>query len=185
MTIQLDLQIERLFKLNEQGKGPFLRQTKHFEETSELADAIVENAPVAAQLGEAIDGLLMILSIGADYVSETEFPIMFNSAVNDSFAWDFNVAQGDFETGILHECIAYNCLKYIGSLQHISTAVQQHEGVASSQYKGKAGLNQIVTALCASTAKLMTLIAYIAVEDPTMIQTIYNEKMDKWEKVSK
>lgn len=179
----LELHTARLYQLNEQGKGPFLRQTKHFEETSELAEAIITGASVGSQLGEAIDGLLMLLSIAADYASEPAFDVAMTSYVNMHLTQSREVAKTmpDHLAGIL----PFKTLEYIGTLQYITTAVQKYERVGSSDYKGTAERTDITNAIIHSVGKLMAVIVFIVGTKTELIQQLYDAKMDKWERVSK
>lgn len=179
-----DLHLARLYQLNEQGKGPFLRQTKHFEETSELAEAVYENHTPAKIAGEAIDGLLMLLSIAADYVGQDVFPPQLLEAVDlDNAAFVDSTVE---HIQLQRIGLGFAALSYIGSLQHITTAVQKYEGVASSAYKGEASSLSILLAIIESTSRLSSVLAYTMLMDLDLnLQEIYTAKMDKWEKVSK
>lgn len=173
----------RLFQLNEQGKGALLRQTKHFEETSELAEAVVcQHAPEKI-LSEAIDGLLMLLSIGADYCTVEEFSDSMPRIVDTLMYKHWNEWQ-PLVDNINPLELALATLQYISTLQYITTAVQRHEGVASSQYKGLADSQSIIDGVITSIDNLF-LVMVLVPQDEGLLQQIYNEKMDKWEKVSK
>lgn len=184
MAIQLlELHSARLYQLNEQGKNPFLRQTKHFEETSELAEAVIcQHAPEKI-LGEAVDGLLMLLSIAADYLTFEEFQTNLEQMVESKLwkHWD----QWQPLVDQVHALeLPMSCLKYISYLQYITTAVQRVEGVASSTYKGSSDSSLIIDGIITAIDALGQVIALI--EQPEgLLQSIYNEKMDKWERVSK
>lgn len=179
-----DLQLDRLYQLNEQGKGPFLRQTKHLEETSELAEAVYGEHSPTKIASEAIDGLLMLLSIAADYASQDELPQQLIEAIDCSVAV-FPTAT--INTTVLQRIgLGFATLSYIGTLQYISSAVQRYEGVASSAYKVSANPTIILFAITTSIVRLSTVLAHIVLMDLNLdLQKIYNEKMDKWEKVSK
>lgn len=179
----LEVHAVRLYQLNEQGKGPFLRQTKHFEETSELAEAVVCQETPEKILGEAIDSLLMLLSIAADYLTLEEFnnvlPHVLTVTLNKHWdEWQPLVDQ-------VHALeLPMSCLKYISYLQYVTTAVQRFEGVASSQYKGAAESSFIINAIITSIDALSQVMALVP-QDEGLLQQIYDQKMDKWEKVSK
>lgn len=179
----LDIQSVRLYQLNDQGKGPFLRQTKHFEETSELAEAVICQHPPEKILGEAVDGLLMLLSIAADYLTIEEFqnelPVVVKLNLRKHWdEWQPLVDQ-------VHALeLPMSCLKYISYLQYITTAVQRFEGVTSSAYKGAGVASLIIDAIVTSIDALTQVMALVP-QAEGQLQQIYNEKMDKWEKVSK
>lgn len=179
----LDVQSVRLYQLNEQGKGPFLRQTKHFEETSELAEAVVcQDAPENI-LGEAVDGLLMLLSIAADYLPVEKFHSEMTGVVVRNLCTHWDQWQPlDTETHPM--ALGLTTLQYISTLQYITTAVQRFEGVASSQYKGEVESSLIIDAIAISIDALSQVIVLVP-QELGQLQQIYNEKMDKWEKVSK
>lgn len=181
----LSMDVQRLYKLNEEGKNPFLRQTKFFEETSELAEAVICNHQPEKILGEAIDGLLMLISIAADYLDEREFVDTVPNWINDKFEQSAVAATNSIPAHFAG-MLPYATLQYIAQLQYISTAVQKVEGVASSQYKGTATTHDVITHIMVSLATLMHVFVLTgATYESGDIQRIYDTKMDKWEKVAK
>ena len=172
----------RVKQLNELG-GKDNRMQKLQEEQGELAQAILDCNPDDV-VAEGVDVLLMLLSILAD-VAPT---------VSHVDQW----ADAGMEMAyMVHPSIQYNSepiqthyLRTCSLIGRVAEANQRLDGIASSNYKNDGGFDAYTTAayrtedLQRAMCNIFDIFMYTGVHIDE-IQKVYNEKMDKWERVSK
>lgn len=174
---------KRVVELNALG-GHSNRMQKLQEEQGELAKAITDgNADDVTS--EAVDVLLMLLSIFEDAVpGQAEHMDVWC----DTF---FGLAQGQREAiGFDEAIITRHYMRLCALIGQVAEANQRLDGIASSGYKNDGGFDPITTAayrredLQRAMCNVFDILARTGKSEAD-IQTVYDEKMNKWERVSK
>lgn len=175
----LDVQFATVVKLNQLGTPGISRMVKLQEEQGELAGAIDEVASIAETVSEAVDVLLMLLSIYADFrpdASDSEVAHLVSAAQPA----DTSVPRCDWDVEELY-------IKLCVQLGKLAESYQIHVGVKSSTYK-QLGETTPVSILPVAVNLVMRLAVKMLVHNGqplSQLQTTYNDKMSKWERVSK
>lgn len=174
----LNIRMGRVYELNKLA-DPCNRMIHLQEEQGELAQALSQQDQTDTIL-EAIDVLLMLLSIYADHVPQDDDL--------EQYSMEFHKTEqrnvfGDNRGKSMFPQIIEHYLTLCWNISCVANLTQQLQGVASSQYKVDSDLEPIDYYLIEAIQYTFRILA-VACSDTDMLQEMYDAKMDKWEKVS-
>lgn len=178
------LRYDKVVELNKLGTPGSARMIKLQEEQGELADALDLGSDLNEMVAETVDVLLMLLSINADVA---ESPRLSASAFDIWANAVFRATQSQMASPNLNFSPLELYIKLCRDIGLLAESYQIHAEVKSSQYKAD---KQIVLFSSLSLAIDHTLqIAAVLIThnqlDPQLFQILYDQKMVKWEGVSK
>lgn len=186
----LNIQWDRVLKLNAIGKDNRLRKLQ--EEQGELAGALLAIKRDGAEPGnmrhlaeEGVDVLLMALSIIGD-VTDQNPTIIVDQLFSTSSLVGERLKQSEDDRLDVATSLVLRVSELAGRL---AEAEQRLSGEPSSAYKNDGGFDLITTTMLRVEDLLRLIVVSIdvmfcALPELIDLQTIFDMKMDKWERVT-